>query len=90
MSHATEGARLAGDLTTEDVGSMILDVPGIDGWASNLLLRAVERDGERLRLDFRWNDSPAPQNTQRGQFAIGVYVEPSTPVRVYPPGEASA
>ena len=75
----------AGDLTTEHVGMVILGIPGIGGWEDNLLLRDVDQRDGKVYLGFRWNDDPSPQNGQRGQFACGQYVDPSTPVRIVTP-----
>jgi hypothetical protein len=77
----------AGEITAEHIGLPILGVPGIAGWEDNLVLRDVEtkHDG-RVYLGFRWNDDPSPQNTARGMFAAGQYLDPGAPVTVvYPP-----
>lgn len=78
----TERVTTAGGLTADDVGGMVLGIPDVLGWERHLILRDVEHGTEETYLGFRWNDSPDVSNTERGQFAIGVKVPPSTPVRV--------
>jgi hypothetical protein len=88
MSGRSGERMTAADLTADHLGMVVLDVPGIAGWEQHLLLREVERRDGKVYVALRWNDDPSPSNTERGRFAWGSHVDPSTPIRVLPPPRA--